>query len=114
MDELTAAQREALVKDLAAYVNVRSPDEFLTGCAHEAVELVDTLTGTAATSVPASVLHRARIEVAAELFHRKQARSGVTTFDGGPESGPEIVRVGNDPLRAVRPILRPYLLGGFS
>ena len=112
MSELSTETRTGLVTELARYVNGKAGDAYLTQCVTEAVELVGTL--VARSTVPDAVLNRARIEVAAELFHRKQARSGVAQFDGGPESGPEIVRIGNDPLRAVRPMLRPYLKGGFA
>lgn len=104
-------ERELLEK-AAAYVKTRAEDAYLIECVTSAQSLIATHVGTAA--VPESVLERAVVEVAAELYWRQQARNGVTQFDGGPEAGPELVRIGNDPLRAIRPLLRPYLAGGFA
>lgn len=103
---------DALTAKVASYVNSAPANPFVVSVTSEAVALVDQHIGRTA-SVPGPVRTRAVVEVAAELFWRQQARNGLATFDGG-EAGPEVVHIGTDPLRAVRPILRPYLPGGFA
>lgn len=106
------APDQDLLTKAAAYVKTQASNAYLVECVTSAQSLVDTHVGTA--TVPASVRARAVVEVAAELYWRMQARNGVTEFGGGAEAGPELVRIGNDPLRAIRPLLRPYLAGGFA
>ena len=101
-----------LIAKAATYVSTREDNTYLIECVTSAQSLVAQHIGTAV--IPESVLERAVVEVAAELYWRQQARNGVTQFDGGAEAGPELVRIGNDPLRAIRPLLRPYLAGGFA
>ena len=101
-----------LAAKVATYTNSAPSNPFVQSVTAEAVALVDEHIGRTAT-VPGPVRVRAVVEVAAELFWRQQARNGLATFDGG-EAGPEVVHIGTDPMRAVRPILRPYLPGGFA
>ena len=57
------------------------------------------------------VQERAVLEVGSELFHRRNAPNGVAQFaalDGAP------IRVARDPMVAARPLLSPYLGGGFA
>lgn len=105
------APEQALIEKAAAYVKTQASNTYLVECVTSAQSLVATHVGTA--TVPASVRARAVVEVAAELYWRMQARNGVTEYGSG-EAGPELVRIGNDPLRAIRPLLRPYLAGGFA
>lgn len=96
--------------DLSAYVGANSGDDaFVEDCWEEASALVSAFVGTA--EVPPVVLHRASLEVGSELFHRRQAPSGVAqfaTFDGAP------VRVARDPLVGAYPLLRPYVGPGLA
>ena len=57
--------------------------------------------------VPASVLKSAVLEVASDLYARRQHHNGVVTFDG-PE-GVTPFRVNRDPMASAYPILRPYI-----
>ncbi|EQM78207.1 hypothetical protein L687_16910 [Microbacterium maritypicum MF109] len=61
--------------------------------------------------VPVEVLERAYIEVGADLFYRKSAPQGVSQFTAVDGSA---IRLRRDPLDAVRPMLAPYLPGGFA
>lgn len=63
------------------------------------------------SSVPNEVLERAYIEVGADLFYRKQAPQGISQFTSVDGSA---IRLRRDPLDAVRPMLAPYLPGGFA
>lgn len=96
--------------DLQAYVNANSSDEaFVTTCLAEATALVQAYVGTAV--VPPVVLDRAVLEVGSELFHRRQAPSGVAQFaalDGAP------IRVARDPMVGAYPLLARYVGGGFA
>lgn len=88
-----------------------SDDAFIEACIAQAAALVDNHCGTSVTLVPTEVLHGAYIEVGAELFHRKQTRVGISQFaaqDGTP------IRTRRDPLDGVRPMLAPFLPGGFA
>ena len=85
-------------------------DSFLSSCLEEARQLVGGYVG--ANKVPTPVKDRAVLDVAAELFHRRQAPGGIAqfaTFDGQSP-----VRLARDPMQAAYPILRPYLGGGFA
>lgn len=61
-------------------------------------------------SVPGPLILLATIEVARELWTRKDAPGGIYTqfADGSP------VRLARDPLRPAYLILSPYLPGGFA
>ena len=76
-------------------------------CATEAVDIVEHYTaGT--RGIPESVLIRAAIEVAADLYHRRTARNGIAGFEDS-ELGAAPMRINRDPLAAARPILAPFL-----
>lgn len=101
-----------LVARVAEFVSAPPANVYVIACTGEAHALVARHVGTSA--VPAEVQDRATIEVAGELYWRKQARGGALQFDGGAESGVELVRLANDPLRTARPLLAPFLGGGFA
>lgn len=80
---------------------------FIHECATEAVDIIEHYTvGT--KGVPESVLIRAAIEVAADLYHRRTARNGIAGFEDS-ELGAAPMRINRDPLAAARPILAPFL-----
>lgn len=108
----TPAELDTLTAKVADYVKAPSDAAYVRDCTAEALALVDQHIGRT-TTVPGPIRTRAVVEAAAELFWRKQARAGVVEF-GGQENGTELVHVATDPLRAVRPLLRPYLPGGFA
>lgn len=113
---------------LASYVGNTQTDtantDFLSACVLEAAHVVaryaagevaatTTETTVTGTSVPDSVLDRAVLEVAADLYYRKSAPSGIAQYatDSG---GTGAVRIARDPIRAAYDLLRPYLTGGFA
>ena len=62
--------------------------------------------------VPQTILNRCILEVAADLFFRRQSRNGVMPFDGGMEAQP--LRIRNDPLAGIYPLLRVYIPSGLA
>ena len=97
---------------LRAYVNstAASDEPFLDSCWKEAGDLVARYIGY--HSVPHSVVQRARLEVAAELFHRRNAPGGITQFAAVDGAAP--VRMARDPLVAAYPILDRFLPAGLA
>ncbi|OYO16285.1 hypothetical protein CGZ94_04920 [Enemella evansiae] len=97
---------------LAQYLNVAS-SEYTTECETEATALVDRHIGTA--TVPPDIRDRAVLEVAADLFYRRETRNGVVAF-GGQDGGASVapVRVSRDPMKAATDLLRPYLGPGIA
>lgn len=99
--------------DLATYVqgDLTSDAPFLTRCVTEAGELVARR--VASEVVPATVVDRAVLEVAADLYYRRRSRNGVSTFDG-QDGMPEPMRISRNPMLAAQPILDPYLAPGIA
>lgn len=109
--ELPPLGTDDLVPRVARYVNSSEANTYVQDVTAEALAMVTKHVG--GSPVPRAIMVRAVVEVAADLYWRQQARGGIQAFDGG-ESGPELRPVANDPLRSIRPILRPYLMGGFA
>lgn len=84
---------------------------FIQACLGEAVALVDNECGTAKATVPLAVLHRCYIEVGSELYNRRSAPNGISQFSAMDGSA---IRVARDPMVAARPMLTPFLPGGFA
>lgn len=59
------------------------------------------------------VFHRAVLEVAAELFHRRQAPGGLTQFAAFDSSAPA-PRMARDPMVAAYHLLNPFLPPGIA
>lgn len=97
-------------EDLRAYVNGSATDDgFISACLEQAEALVTQAVGGA--TVPEQIGHRAVLEVGSELYHRRQAPSGISQFataDGTP------MRVARDPMVAARALLAPYLKAGLA
>lgn len=105
------------VSTLGGYVGQSDPSNtYLVSCLTEATELVDEYIDRHGSEwqskVPNRAHHRAVLEVGAELYHRRQARSGIAMFTNGENPAP--VRIARDPMVAAYPFLRPYLPGGFA
>lgn len=103
---------------LAAYVGLPTENAVTTDCWEQASALVDGyLTGMIVAyvgqtiGVPWRIVERAKLEVGAELFHRKNTKNAVAQF-ASPDGSP--VRVARDPMVAAYPLLRPYIGGGFA
>jgi hypothetical protein len=92
-------------EDVRAYVSASTADlQFCESCLTSADALCVKYVGTQ-TDVDEAVWDKAVIQVASELFHRRQAPGGVSQFssmDGAP------VFVGNDPMRSVYSLLDRY------
>lgn len=98
-----------LQQRLIGYLGTSENDLDVFDAVPEAIQLVTTYVGTAV--VPEVVLTRAIVEVASELYHRKNAPNGISQF-ATPEGNP--IRVARDPMVAARPLLAPYVGGGFA
>ena len=96
------------VADLGEYVNASASDEeFLSWCLSAAVSMVSAYVGE--SPIPAAVLDIAQLQVASELFNRRQAPNGIaqfSTFDGAP------IRVARDPMTSTYPLLNKFITWG--
>jgi hypothetical protein len=98
--------------DLGEYVAPGMPvTEYMTRCLDVAALLVASQIGSGA-NIPTTIVDRATLEVAAELYHRKNAPNGVKNFADGFDGA--AIRVARDALVAARPLLAPYLPMGFA
>lgn len=99
----------ALLDRLRGYVNTTGGDDpVLVASLSEASALIGAY--TAGSEIPKEIADRATLEVASELFHRRNAPHGVAQWgaDGEP------IRVSRDPMTPAYPLLRPFLPGGFA
>lgn len=95
--------------DLIEYVGAPSGSTYAASCWDQAVAMVDRYVGTVV--VDSSILDRAYLEVAAELYNRKGTKNGIR-FDGS--DGFESVRIVRDPMIAAYSILAPSVGRGIS
>lgn len=95
---------------LARYVHASPGDEYVIEAAAEAAAMVDNHAKpeNVRGEVPEVILARARLEVGAELFHRRASRNGVVTFGGEPDNLAPL-RIARDPMKAAYDILAPYM-----
>lgn len=100
---------------LAKYVQAAPGDEYVIDAAAEAGAMVSNhlKPGNVRGEVPPAIIARARLEVGAELFHRRTSRNGVVGLDGGPDNFAPL-RIARDPMKAAYDILAPYMLPGIS
>ena len=103
---LPKEQGDKLASALGRYVGDVPRTDYLKECISVAWLSVNHFVGTAV--IPPYILDRAVLEVAAELYHRKNAPNGIKsyadTFDGA-----SAIRVARDALVAARPLLTPYM-----
>ncbi|WP_114856467.1 hypothetical protein [Brachybacterium sp. YJGR34] len=114
MTESTAAEYPPGMPtvDLQHYVRASQHDSaFVTECETRAAQLVADKVGTA--TVPPAVLSTAILEVAANLYQRRQSSIGTQSF-GDPETLGNPMRPALDPLTPAWPLLRPYLGPGLA
>lgn len=104
---------EEVASALAPFVGARTVDPYISQCAVEAVEMVVHYVGAEKDAIPASVFHRACVEVGADLYHRRSARNGIAGFEDTDISAAP-VRINRDPLVPARPILAPYMKVGIA
>lgn len=99
--------------DLGEYAAPGMPvTEYMTGCVSVASKLIESQIG-GGTTIPPEIVDRATLEVAAELYHRRNAPNGIKNFADGFD-GAGAIRVARDALVAARPLLAPYLPLGFA
>lgn len=103
---MATVDRPNVVTRLCHYVGDVPQDEFIRECVDEAATLVEHHAG--GTPAPAEILNRATMEVAAELWHRRNAPNGIKQFADGFD-GAAAIRVARDPMVAARPLLAPYM-----
>lgn len=94
--------------EVRSYVGASVTDEpFIAEKIAEAQAIITKYVGN--TDVPHSVMESCVTQVAAELFHRRQAPNGIAQFsslDGTPQ------RIANDPMSSVYKILGRYVTQG--
>lgn len=93
------------VEDLLEYVGSTDAD-FAQDCLDAALPLVSAYVGTA--EVPNQIFDRAVLETASELFHHKNAPSGIqqfNTYEGAP------VRLNRDPMTTSYSLLNKWIVG---
>jgi uncharacterized protein YuzB (UPF0349 family) len=87
-------------QDLLDYVGGTQSDlEFVGKCLVQAIMLVNAY--CIRTEVPEEVLDNAYLQVGSELFHRRNAPSGIAQFSSLDGTSP--VRVAKDPMTSVWP-----------
>lgn len=106
---------------LKAYVDAPTEDDaFVETCYARAEKLVAkeiadggvTEADIVAGAIDAEIIDGAIIDVGAELYQRRNAPFGVTTFATG--EGAVGMRVSADPMVRARTMLAPYLKAGFA
>ena len=107
--DLTQPEIDGLLERAIEYVNTEAGDDELGHALEEAIVLVMHHIGD--VEVPDTIRDRAILEAVSELYHRRNAPSGISQF-ATPDGAP--VRVARDPLVGVYPILRPYVGLGFA
>lgn len=95
------------VEEFRAYVGTNEDSSFVDDALQTGHHLVERYVGTA--EVPSHVRDIAVLQVASEVFHRRQAPAGITQF---ADMSGSAVRVGKDPMSAAYELLRPYV--GFA
>ena len=99
--------------DLGEYAAPGMPvTEYMTGCVNVASKLIESQIG-GGNGIPTEIVDRATLEVAADLYHRRNAPNGIKNFADGFD-GAGAIRVARDALVAARPLLAPYLPLGFA
>lgn len=93
--------------DLATYVGAAEGDGsfFIPNTLTQAQTLVADYVGSAV--VPEAVMDVAVLNVGSELYHRRNAPSGISQFAVAGEVSP--VRLARDPLTSVYPLLARYV-----
>lgn len=103
---LPKEQGDKLASALGRYVGDVPRTDYLKECISVAWLSVNHFVGTAV--IPPYILDRAVLEVAAELYHRKNAPNGIKSYADAFD-GASAIRVARDALVAARPLLTPYM-----
>lgn len=103
---LPKEQGDKLASALGRYVGDVPQTDYLKECISVAWLSVNHFVGTVV--IPPYILDRAVLEVAAELYHRKNAPNGIKSYADAFD-GASAIRVARDALVAARPLLTPYM-----
>ena len=97
-------------QDLLDYVGGNQSDlEFVGKCLVQAIMLVNAYC-IRTPLIPQEVLDNAYLQVGSELFHRRNAPSGIAQFSSLDGTSP--VRVAKDPMTSVYPLLNRWVVNG--
>lgn len=100
--------------DLRTLVGADAADDAaLTSDLQLATDLVDRYLDDAGDPddlPPVGVKTRATVQVAADLFNRRNAPNGVVLEQYGEEANPVPVRLGRDPVASARDLLAPWVI----
>lgn len=95
----------ATVGDLESYLGTPPGEPTLPDLLEVAVDLVEGYLGTAGLALcPATVHDHAVIQLASELYARRNSPAGVAQW--GPDG--QAIRLARDAMLSVKPLLAPY------
>lgn len=103
---LPKEQGDKLASALSRYVGDVPLTDYLKDCVSVAWLSVTLFVRPAV--IPSRILDRAVLEVAAELYHRKNAPNGIKSYADAFD-GASAIRVARDALVAARPLLAPHM-----
>jgi len=96
--------------DLLNFVGGNQSDrDFVEKCLAQAQMLVNAYC-IRTPEVPEEILDNAYLQVGSELFHRRNAPSGIAQFSSLDGTSP--VRVAKDPMTSVYPLLNRWVVNG--
>ena len=96
--------------DLLNFVGGNQSDrDFVSKCLAQAIMLVNAYC-IRTPEVPEDILDNAYLQVGSELFHRRNAPSGIAQFSSLDGTSP--VRVAKDPMTSVYPLLNRWVVSG--
>lgn len=103
------------VDDVAKLVGASAPKDGMVDCLAQGTTMVETYIADNALpgkTVPSEIRDRAVLEVAADLWHRRQARFGIVneSYASGDGITSEPIRISRDPLAVARPILAQWVM----
>ncbi len=96
---------DEMMKFLGAQESDRA---FVDECLKQATTLIARYISD--TPVPEDIMNNATQQVASEMFHRRNAPSGIAQFSSLDGVSP--IRVAKDPMTSVYPLLRRYVVDG--
>ena len=94
---------QAEVETLKDYVGAAASSTYMGQCLDVAALMVDQ---EKPTGLPEDIRARAVLEVAAELWHRRNAPNGIKSF--GDLDSASVIRVARDAMVAARPLFQPW------
>ena len=97
-------------EQLLDYVGGNLSDlEYVGKCLVQAIMLVNAYC-IRTPLIPQEILDNAYLQVGSELFHRRNAPSGIAQFSSLDGTSP--VRVAKDPMTSVYPLLNRWVVSG--